>query len=260
MSASGGNPSRRDAWEPAPSDVRLRADEVHVWRASLDRDAAAYEEFFDTLSEDERARALRFRFERDRARFVIARGILRDIVGRYLRRPPTIIKFGYNKYGKPSLAEDEGGLRFNLAHSAGAAVYACALGREVGVDVEHWREDFASMEVAGRFFSKAEVHALAALPPDLSTQAFFNCWTRKEAYIKALGEGLSHPLDCFTVSLAPGEAARLLKTDRDPAEASAWSLFDLKPFDDCSAALAVKGTPPRLCCWDWQPLTNDHPE
>lgn len=261
MSASGGGEtSRRDPWEPAPTDLRLRADEVHVWRVWLDRDEAALEEFLATLSEDERGRALRFRFERDRARFIVARGQLREILGRYLSLPPSEIKFAHNEYGKPSLAGDVGGLRFNLAHSGGAALYAFALGREVGVDVEHWREDFASMEVAGRFFSRAEVAALGSLPSELQTQAFFNCWTRKEAYIKALGEGLSHPLDCFTVSLAPGETARLLATDGDPAEASAWSVFDLKPFEDCSAAVAVRGAAPRLRCWDWQPLTGRHPQ
>lgn len=253
-----GETPQRDAWEPAPADARLRADEVHVWRASLDRDEAALIEFSATLSQDEKDRARRFHFERDRARFVAARGLLRDILGRYLRLPPRGVEFAYNEYGKPSLAGGVGGLRFNLAHSGGAALYAFAQGREVGVDVELWREDFASMEVARRFFSGAEVRALGSLPSGLLTQAFFNCWTRKEAYIKAIGEGLSHPLDCFTVSLAPGEPARLLATDRDPAAASAWSIFDLKPFDNCAAAVAVGGAAPLLRCWDWRPLTGRH--
>jgi 4'-phosphopantetheinyl transferase len=232
--------------------VRLSGDEVHVWRASLDLDAASYLEFYAALAEDERERAHRFHFERDRARFVVARGILRDILGRYLQRPPSSIWFAHNQYGKPALAEDEGGLRFNLAHSEGAAVYALARGREVGVDVELWRDDFASIEVARRFFAAAEVRALDSLPSHLLTRAFFNCWTRKEAYIKALGEGLSHPLDCFAVSLAPGEPAQLLSTDRAPAEAAAWSIVDLKPFEGCAAALAIRGAAPRLRCWDWR--------
>jgi 4'-phosphopantetheinyl transferase len=231
----------------------MRADEVHVWRASLERGAEAYAACFAALADDERRRAGRFHFERDRVRYVVARGVLRDILGRLLRRPPSSLRFAYNEFGKPSLAGEAGGLRFNLAHSEGAAVYACALGREVGVDVEMWREDFAGMDLARRFFSAAEVRALGSQPPNLLTRSFFNCWTRKEAYIKALGEGLSHPLDSFAVTLAPGEPGRLVSTEGDPDEAALWSILDLKPFEGCAAALAVRGGVSRLCCWDWRP-------
>lgn len=243
---------RTATWLPSPPDVRPSLEEVHVWRTSLDRDGAEVERLWAALAPDERERAQRFHFERDRRRFVVARGVLREILGRCLGLAPARIRFAYNKYGKPSLLEDAGGLRFNVSHSEEAALYACTLGREVGVDIELLRDDFASFEIAERFFSRAEVHSLGSLPPHLRTEGFFNCWTRKEAYIKALGEGLSHPLDSFSVSLAPGEPARLIATDGDPLEAARWSIVDLNPFQGYAAALAVWGSDPEVQCWDWQ--------
>jgi len=159
-----------------------------------------------SLVPDERQRAERFRFERDRRRFIVAHGVLRDILGRYLKCSPAQVSFSYNQYGKPALAQESEaiGLRFNMSHSHEVALYALTRAREVGVDVELLREDFASLEIAERFFSRSEVALLNSLAPELRTDGFFNCWTRKEAYIKALGEGLSHPLDRFAVSLAPG--------------------------------------------------------
>lgn len=241
----------REPWLSSPGRLRLNEGEVHVWRASLDSDSATAERYWATLSEDERDRARRFHFERDRRRFVAARGKLRDMLGRYLGRQPAQIRFTYNSYGKPSLAGDERDrLRFNASHSYGAGLYAFKLRGEVGVDIEELRDDFASLDVAERFFSKSEVRVLGSLPAHIRTQGFFNCWTRKEAYIKALGEGLSHPLDRFTVSLTPGESARLISTDTDASEASEWTIIDLKPFRGFAAALAVKGTNLKLYCWD----------
>jgi len=244
---------QRERWLPSPKELRLSEGEVHVWRASLDGDGPALVRFWATLTGDERERARRFYFERDRRRFVTARGMMRELLGRYLGRQPAQIRFTYNEYGKPALSGEDGGeLRFNASHSHVAALYAFALGIEVGVDVEQLRDDFASLDVAERFFSKTEVQVLGSLPAHLRTQGFFNCWTRKEAYIKALGEGLSHPLDRFTVSLAPGEPARLISTDADPPEAGEWSIVDLQPFQGYAAALAVKGTDPELRYWDWR--------
>jgi 4'-phosphopantetheinyl transferase len=243
---------RRATWLPSPPNARPSRDEVHVWRASLDRDDSEVERLWAALTPDERERAQRFRFDRDRRRFVVARGVLREILGRCLGLGPALIRFSYNEYGKPSLREDAGGLRFNVSHSAGAALYACTLGREVGIDIELLRDEFASFEIAERYFSQAEVRSLGSLPAHMRTQGFFNCWTRKEAYIKALGEGLSHPLDCFSVSLAPGEPARLISTDKDRLEAARWSIVDLKPFQGYAAALAIWASDPEIQCWDWQ--------
>jgi 4'-phosphopantetheinyl transferase len=207
---------------------------------------------FEVLSPDERQRAARYHFQRDREHFCVARGALRSILGDYLNRPPARISFSYGPYGKPALDGVAGGarLRFNVAHSHGLALYAVTLDRETGVDVELVRDDFPTFDIAERFFSEAEVAAWRALPPDERAGAFFDCWTRKEAYIKARGEGLSLPLHEFTVSL--GESPRLLSAGDDPREASRWSLIELHPATGYRAALAVEGDAPAVRCWQWR--------
>lgn len=231
----------------------LGRDEVHVWRATLDQTPSRIQRFLHTLAADERARAERFHFERDREHFIVARGVLRAILGGYLKRAPECLSFCYGSHGKPALAGESGGnaIRFNVSHSRGVALYAVARGREVGIDLEHIRFDVAVAEIAERFFSRREVGMLLALPTDAQRQAFFRCWTRKEAYIKARGEGLSLPLDQFDVSLAPGEPAELLRTQRDPSEASRWSLHELTSAPGYVAALAVEARGWRLACWQW---------
>ncbi len=207
-----------------------------------------------TLSPDEHTRADRFYFQKDRERFTIARGLLRIILGRYLNMEPCCLQFRYNPYGKPALANESGGngLRFNLSHSDGLALYAITRGREIGVDIERIRPDLAEGQMAERFFSSREVKALRALPPSSQPVGFFNCWTRKEAYIKASGKGLTLPLDQFDVSLVPGEPAALLCVSGDPEESSRWCLQDSSPGPGYVAALAVEGHNWRLKCWQWQ--------
>jgi 4'-phosphopantetheinyl transferase len=225
---------------------------VHVWRAALDVPESQVRSLWDTLTADERQRAERFFFEKDRTHFVVARGLLRVLLGRYLRQDPPRLRFTYGPHGKPALATDPGGvaLRFNVSHSHGLALYAITRGREVGVDVERIRPDIAQEKIAERFFSPREVTVLRALPTPLQAPAFFACWTRKEAYIKAKGEGLTLPLDQFDVSLAPGEPAALLHTAWDPQEAAGWALHDLAPAPGYRAAVAVAGHAWRLACWD----------
>ncbi|HEX8161811.1 MAG TPA: 4'-phosphopantetheinyl transferase superfamily protein [Pyrinomonadaceae bacterium] len=227
--------------------------ETHVWRASLNLDAAASRACSELLSTDERQRAARYHFRKDREHFCAARGALRSILAAYLDVPPARLVFSYGRYGKPALDGAARGarLRFNAAHSHGIALYAVTLDREVGVDVELVRDDFAGLDIAERFFSRAEVDALRALPPQERATAFFDCWTRKEAYIKARGEGLSLPLHRFTVSLARGEPPRLVSADDDPREASRWSLVELHPGPGYRAALAVEGRAPAVRCWRW---------
>ncbi len=240
-------------WPDAPESPTLAEGEVHVWRVCLRRDEAALRELLETLSPDERERGDRFHFRRDREHFIAARGALRAILGRYVGVAPGLLRFSYDGYGKPALSGAPGGdaLRFNLSHSNGLALYAVTRGREVGIDLEFVREDFAGFDIAERFFSTREVSALRALPPAARASAFFDCWTRKEAYIKALGEGLSHPLHAFTVSLTPGEPAALLYTDDDPQEAARWSLVELLPGEGYRAALAVEGVTTPLRYWRW---------
>jgi 4'-phosphopantetheinyl transferase len=225
---------------------------VQVWRAALDLPESQVRSLWYTLTADERRRAERYVFEQDRTHFVVARGLLRVLLGRYLRQDPPHLRFIYGPHGKPALATDTGGvaLRFNVSHSHGLALYAVTRGREVGVDVESIRPEVVQEKVAEHFFSPHEVAVLRALPTPLQATAFFACWTRKEAYIKAKGEGLSLPLDQFAVSLAPGEPAALLHTAWDPQEAACWALQDLAPAPGYRAAVAVAGHDWHLTCWD----------
>ena len=224
--------------EPADAAQRLSPDEVHVWSADLDRLPEA--ELGEALSADERERARRFRFDRDRRRFTTARGLLRRLLGRYLGRDPAGLRFAYGPRGKPSLGEGHG-LRFNVSHSGGLALLAFAWDRELGVDVEEEREVREAADIARRYFSPREEEELRRLREDQRQAAFFRCWTRKEAFIKATGDGLSRPLDAFDVTLRPGEPARLLRVAGEPEAESRFWLEDLRPAPGFAGALAVEG-------------------
>ena len=227
------------------------ANDAHVWSASLDQPADMIAKLAPLLSRDEYQRAERFHRPTDRRRFIAGRGILRKIISAYLALAPSVVRFVYNKYGKPFISDDQnrGALSFNLSHSNGMALYAVARGRCVGVDIEYMREDFATLEVAERFFSKDEVEALKATPVDRRTEAFFNCWSRKESYIKAIGMGVSYPLDGFTVSL--GVAPALLKVDADATEAARWNIYGLDVAEGYAAALIVENPPVTLSRFDF---------
>src|SRR6185503_16840317 len=203
---------------PPPSGRIELGSEVHVWRAQLDLGDGPRAKLEQTLSADERARAGRFHFEKDRHHYIAGRGSLRAILGRYLDLEPDQVRFSYNAFGKPGLdpGAHQSSLHFNLAHSHGLALFAFNRNRQVGIDVEWIRPDFATHEIALRFFSPPEVSALCSLPSSLQPTAFFNCWTRKEAFIKARGLGLSLPLDRFVVTLAPDAAPALLSAQGDP--------------------------------------------
>jgi len=168
------------------------------------------------------------------------------VLARYLETQPEAVRFAYGEYGKPALS-DEHVLRFNLSHSNEVALLAVALDAELGVDVEHIRADFASEDIARRYFSRTEVDAFNALPPDERVAAFFRCWTRKEAYIKAIGKGLSQALDEFDVTLAPGIAPALLRAKDD--DTSRWLLVDLNAGAGYASALAVEGPITTISCW-----------
>jgi 4'-phosphopantetheinyl transferase len=163
------------------------------------------------------------------------------------------LQFDYGARGKPALATQYSatGVRFNISRSSGLVLCVVARGREVGVDLEQIRPAIAREGIPERFFSPREVAALRALPVDAQPEAFFSCWTRKEAYVKARGEGLALHLDSFDVSLVPGEPAALLRTAGDAREASRWSLHALAPGRGYVAALALEGWPRRLTCWQW---------
>ncbi|MBI2951872.1 4'-phosphopantetheinyl transferase superfamily protein [bacterium] len=241
-------------WPFPPEPLILADDEVHVWRASLSLPPSRLRGLWHTLSQDEQIRAARFYAQKDRDRYTVARGLLRAILGLYLKTRPEQIGLCYGPFGKPALCPPEQGeapLRFNLSKSHGLALFAFTRGRELGVDLERIRPQPADGRIAERFFSPQEVAALRTLPKKAQAEAFFNCWTRKEAYIKAKGAGLSLPLDQFEVSLIPETPAALLSAKWDPQEAARWSLRALTPAPDYAAALAVEGRLWRLRCWRW---------
>lgn len=239
-----------ERWETAPQELALPAGEVHVWRANLDRPPGEMATLAARLSPEEDERAGRFYFERDEKRFVAGRGILRTLLGRYLDMAPSAVQFAYGPQGKPALAPGcgDGSLTFNLSHSHDLALYAFARGRAVGVDLERVRPLADALAIARRFFSPQEVGVLQAAPTAQREMLFFEIWTRKEAYIKALGEGLSRPLRGFSVALGI-ERAPLEQVEGDTEEAARWRLCPLVPGSDYAAAVAVEGDEWRLRSW-----------
>lgn len=233
----------------------LPEDEVHVWRTTLDMAVSDVAKLRQILSQDERERADRFHFEADRRRGVIGRGYLRLLLGQILNVPPSELRFEYDEFGKPGLMpKREPALEFNISHSGDLILIAIAIGRAVGVDVEKIRNDLDPVGIAAHFFSASECKILASLAGSDRYNAFFACWTRKEAYLKARGIGLSLPLDQFDVSFLPHEAPRLLATRPDPAEAGRWKLEALDVASDHAATLAAAGLAWKLKCWSWSPL------
>jgi len=237
---------RQDGGEharPRVAPLPLAADELHVWVANLDREADVVARLRGVLSDDERDRADRFRFDYLTARFVVGRGLLRLLLARYLGTKAVDVEFCYGEYGKPFLAGP--GPWFNLSHSGPVALIAVSAIAELGVDVELIDPSFAAGRIPERFFSAREVQSLRSLPAALQPRAFLSCWTRKEAFIKARGDGLSLPLDTFDVTLAPGEPAALLRTEWSVTEPGEWSLADLSdPGGRYAAAVAARSR-----CW-----------
>ncbi len=239
------------SWPIGPEVLELKEDEVHVWGADLNLSPNQLKAARGVLSAEEQKKADRFHFAKDQNHYTAARGFLRTFLGSYLCIKPEHVPFAYNSFGKPELGLSSGQrpVRFNLAHSHGLALFAFNLGREIGIDLELIRPDFATDEIAARFFAAEEVAVLKSLPKDLRPGAFFNCWTRKEAFIKARGMGLSYPLAKFVVSFAPGENPALLRSEDDPQASARWSLHNLEVSTDYAAALAVEGQGWDLKCW-----------
>lgn len=241
------------SWNFPPQNLTFEINKIHVWRILLAEAASCLQSLQQTLSHDELTKAERFHFEKDRRQFMVSRGALRAILSQYLDINPSALCFDYNPYGKPSLMVEKGGdtLHFNLSHSHGIALIAITKNREIGVDVELIDANFPYQQIAERVFSPVEKAVLRSLPEPIQLKAFFTCWTRKEAYIKAVGKGLSIPLDCFDVTLAPGEPAALLNFQEKPEEASRWSLIELIPSPDTVATVAVEGYCAGIECWQW---------
>jgi len=223
------------------SPSELDSGVVHLWQRPLNASAAEISACHGLLSSEEQERARRFRVERPRNEFVLTRGTLRCLLAQYLGGTPQDIRFRYAVQGKPAL-EGESGLSFNVSHTNGLALMAFVKRRAIGVDVENLCREIGAKRLAERFFSERERQALRPLGEDELQAAFFRCWTRKEAYIKAKGEGLSLPLHQFDVSIVEGDRDALLATRPDPAEAARWTICDIPMGTAYAAAVAVAET------------------
>lgn len=239
------SPDRLDDFRPtARPAARPAWREVHLWSANLKPTGARVEELRRLLTVEEKARADRFHFDRHRRRFIVRRGVLRLLLAGYLADDPAQVRLAEGEKGKPFALQDAAWseqLHFNLTDSKNLAVYAFTRGAELGVDVEILRPMPDALQLAERFFSAEEQERLRRVPPEGRSHAFFNCWTRKEAYIKAIGEGLSEPLDRFSVTLLPDEPARFVHLGGDRERAAAWTLLHLAPEDGAVGALAFEG-------------------
>ncbi|MEH2364598.1 4'-phosphopantetheinyl transferase HetI [Nostoc sp.] len=232
-------------WLPAPTDLTLLPDEIHVWRIELEQTEAQLQNLVATLSSDEMARAERFYFPKHRQHFIAGRGILRTILGRYLGVQPSQVQFNYQQRGKPVLADTfaDSGLAFNLSHSQELGLCAVNCTRPIGVDLEYIRPMSDLEALAKRFFLPREYEMLRSLSPNQQQEIFFRYWTCKEAYLKATGDGLSQ-LEQIEVSLTPTEPAKLEITED-------WSLFELIPANNYVAAVAVANFGWHLKCWQY---------
>jgi 4'-phosphopantetheinyl transferase len=237
---------------------------VHVWRAFLEIGEPEFHRISPVLSADERSRAERFRFPSDRRAFLVSRAVLRSILARYVGEDAAKLPFRYGEHGKPALhsidptttlpatalaGAEAQWLRFNVSHSHGLALYAMAREREVGVDVERIQPELASWQVASEFFAASEIHALRKEGDDLDVPAFFACWTRKEAYLKARGSGLAAPLNSFAVPVDPALDHPATVTEAD----CVWSLHSLDVGEGYAAACAAEGEDWSLRLWQWSP-------
>jgi 4'-phosphopantetheinyl transferase len=230
----------RDAALEAPSQ-EISQGEVHLWRQRLEPSSQALAACFALLLPVEREKAERYRVERPRSDYILTRGTLRSLLAGYLRCKPQDFSFDYTPYGKPFLAGHRE-LQFNVSHTEGLALMAFVRDREIGVDVEKVRAQTDALKLAERFFSERERSELRNLEGDELHAAFFRCWTRKEAYIKAKGDGLSLPLHQFDVSIAANQTQALLATRPDAREAGRWAISDVTAPAGYAAAVAVEQT------------------
>jgi 4'-phosphopantetheinyl transferase len=239
-------------WPTSPNRCKLAADEVHVWAASLDRPADEVAALSRGLSEEERDRAERFRHAASRHEFIVARAVLRALLGECLGLEPSEVRFSQTARGKPRLDGPDPPLSFNVSHSHGLALFALTSRCEVGVDLERVRPFSDEMGLAERFFTPREAAALRALNARGRLETFFRLWTRKEAYLKAHGLGLSYGLERVEVSHAPEDPAHIVHIDGDREAAARWSLRTLAPAPGYVGALALQAHDYRLFCWRWQ--------
>jgi len=237
-------------WHPAVPGKVISSNEVHVWRSFLDMKAYQREDLLKTLSTDETARAERFHFERERNRFIVAHGVLRQLLGSYLGKSPHELRFEYTSHGKPVLdtqfGEDD--FNFNMSHSDAFALYAITQGQNVGIDIERLYDNVEVEQIAKRFFSTKEISSLKEIHKNKRNELFFLYWTRKEAFVKVTGEGISFPLEMCDVSSISGRVLSPIKIVGDKRESSRWYGQDLFPGHGYAAAIAVERSDSNIFC------------
>jgi len=226
---------------------------VHVWATSLQVSPDRVTEFAASLAPEERERAARFHFPIHRDRFIAGRGLLRKLLGRYLGMEPRSLQFTYGPQGKPALTRSAGLFHFNVAHSEDLLLIALTESGVVGVDVEQVRTLSDFEELVARFFSPNECSRFRSLPVEQKPAAFFNLWTRKEAWLKATGEGITHLLNQVEVSFLPAKPARLVRLPKVYRNSTSWSLYELAPRPGFAGALAIAADAPAVHCWHYQP-------
>ncbi|HEX2979348.1 MAG TPA: 4'-phosphopantetheinyl transferase superfamily protein [Anaerolineaceae bacterium] len=230
----------------------LRVDQIQVWRANLDVSEEVMNGLDRYLSVGEKRKLSRYRSKTDRNRYTAARAILRSLLGGVLGKSPADLRFWENDFGKPGLVDDPR-LKFNLSHANQMAVFAFSRNRELGVDIEAIRPELSDMDLAWRYFSRGEARVLEGLPPEKRSPAFFACWTRKEAYVKARGEGLSIPLDAFEVPVLPEEIDGGIQVYGNPEETNHWRLLSFEVYPGFSMALVGEGSDWDVRLYDWHP-------
>jgi len=243
------------AWRKCCDSWQLGENKVHLFLTVLAVAPERAHALSAVLAPEERERSARFKFEKDQIQYSVARATLRQILAKFLATDPRALTFEYNAYGKPLLGEQfaNSKIEFNQAHSKGLGLFAVTLNRAIGVDIECHRPDLATMEIAERFFAPQEIQVLGAVAPAHRIEAFFQCWTRKEAFIKARGMGLSLGLDKFTVAFGPGSEARLLTVDPGATDVANWALCDASPARGYSGALAIETKAPAVHKWTFTP-------
>lgn len=237
-------PTREIIWGIPSRELVLLNDAVHVWKALLVQPDPIVQYLERTLSSDELAKANSFHSWYYSSRYIVSRGFLRIILSQYLHIDPRDVLFRYHPRGKPYIIDADNNsisLEFNLSHSSDVCLYAITSSRRVGIDIERVRPIDEFEQISRKFFTKGESSTLTSVADDHRLAAFFECWTRKEAYVKAIGDGLMIPLNGFEVSVAPGEPARLMSVNESPTEVSQWSMKSIVPCPGYISALVVEG-------------------
>ena len=242
----------KSAWPTAVPDGMISSNEVHIWRFYQEETNSQIETLQGILSPDELARSEKFHFEKDRKKFILTRGILRKLLGSYLGKNPQQIRFNYTSFGKPFLAIDSenNNLSFNLSHSGELVLYAITRNQKIGIDIEQIRDHTDVMAIAKRFFSPAEIGEMEKANEKNRTELFFTYWTRKEAFVKALGKGVSFPMERLDVSLL-NKFSPIIKSTAENNETACLNVQDLLPGDGYLAAIATEVNDADISCWQF---------